>query len=43
MKGETMDGSTGRRATTRPVTGVDGDVKTNKALWRLAEEMAKLA
>jgi hypothetical protein len=28
-----------RREFTRPVTGVDGDVKLNRALWRLAEEM----
>lgn len=32
----------GRRSTTKGVKSVDGDVKTNRALWRLSEEMAKL-
>jgi hypothetical protein len=27
---------------TRPVTGLDADVKLNRALWVLAEEMRKL-
>lgn len=27
---------------TRPIRGVDGDVRLNRALWTLAEEMAKL-
>ncbi len=40
--GDRGTGSTGRRATTRPIKSVDADVKTNKALWRLTEEMAKL-
>lgn len=31
-----------RRATTRAVTGIDTDVKVNKALWLLAEKMAEL-
>jgi uncharacterized protein DUF932 len=31
-----------RRVTTRPIKGIDQDVKLNKALWVLAEEMAKL-
>lgn len=31
-----------RRATTRQVTGIDQDVKLNKALWVLAERMAEL-
>lgn len=35
-------GSTGRRMTTRAVTAVDRDLKINKALSRLAEEMAKI-
>lgn len=35
-------GSTGKRIKTRAVTSVDADVKTNKALWILAQEMAKL-
>ncbi|WP_165063988.1 DUF932 domain-containing protein [Paludisphaera rhizosphaerae] len=35
--------STGRRVTTRPIKGVAEDIRTNRALWRLTEEMAKLA
>jgi hypothetical protein len=31
-----------RRATTREITGIDQDVKLNKALWVLAERMAEL-
>lgn len=31
-----------RRATTREVRGIDGDVKLNRALWQLAEKMAEL-
>jgi hypothetical protein len=31
-----------RRVTTRHVTGIDQDVKLNKALWTLAEKMAEL-
>lgn len=34
--------STGRRLTTRPVTGVQQDVKLNRALWQLAEGMRQL-
>ncbi|MDE2579120.1 MAG: DUF945 domain-containing protein [Hyphomicrobiales bacterium] len=30
----------GRRVTTRPVNGIDQDVKLNKALWVLAERLA---
>ena len=33
---------TGRRATTRPINGIDQNVKVNRALWVLAEEMRKL-
>jgi hypothetical protein len=33
---------TGRRIRTREVASVDGNVKLNKALWTLADEMAKL-
>lgn len=33
----------GQRHTTRPVQGIDQNVKLNRALWVLAEEMAKLA
>lgn len=32
----------GKRTRTREVTGIDGDIRLNQALWRLAEEMAKL-
>jgi hypothetical protein len=32
----------GRRTRTRAVTGLDADVKLNRALWVLAEEMKKL-
>lgn len=43
---ETRDETTGsvRRThrLTRPVRSVDGDVKLNRALWTLAEEMARL-
>lgn len=39
----TEDGRTQRiNRSTRPVRSVDGDVKLNRALWVLAEEMAKL-
>jgi hypothetical protein len=31
-----------RTVTTRPVKGIDGDVRLNRALWSLAEKMAKL-
>lgn len=39
LKGRSADG---RRTTTRPVTGVDQNVRLNRALWTLAEEMQKL-
>jgi hypothetical protein len=32
----------GKRTTTRPIKGIDADLKTNKALWLLAEKMAQL-
>lgn len=32
----------GKRVTTRPVQSIDNSVKLNKALWILADEMAKL-
>lgn len=32
----------GKRTTTRPVAGIDQSVKLNRALWVLADEMAKL-
>lgn len=32
----------GKRTTTREVTGIDGDIKLNQALWKMAEEFAKL-
>lgn len=31
-----------RRMSTRPINGIDQDIKLNKALWVLAQEMAKL-
>lgn len=31
-----------RRVTTRPVNGIDQDVKLNRALWTLAQKMAEL-
>ncbi len=34
--------TTGRRQTVRPVAAIDGNVKLNRALWSLAEEMARL-
>ncbi|APT60212.1 hypothetical protein RGI145_22985 (plasmid) [Roseomonas gilardii] len=33
---------TGKRVTTRPINGIDQNVKVNRALWVLAEEMRKL-
>lgn len=35
--------SNGRRVTTRGVAALNNDVRLNKALWTLADEMAKLA
>ena len=32
----------GKRTKTREVTGIDGDVKLNQALWKMAEEFARL-
>lgn len=34
--------SSGKRVTTRPVQSIDNNVKLNRALWILADEMAKL-
>lgn len=34
--------ATGRSTTTRPVVGIDQNVKLNRALWVLAEEMRKI-
>ena len=31
-----------RRVTTRPIAGIDQDVRLNRALWTLAERMAEL-
>ncbi len=33
----------GKRAHTRAVKGIDGDVKLNRALWVMAENMLELA
>lgn len=35
-------GTNGRRMRTRPVQGIDQNVKLNRALWMLAEEMRRL-
>lgn len=40
--GVTARNERNRRTTTRPVKAVDRDIKLNKALWRLTEEMAKM-
>jgi hypothetical protein len=32
----------GRNTRTRPVTGIDGDIKLNQVLWKMAEEFANL-
>ena len=34
--------SSGKRVTTRPVQSIDKNVQLNKALWILADEMARL-
>jgi len=39
LNGRTVSG---RRMTTRPVTGIDSDIKLNRALWVLAEKMRQL-
>jgi hypothetical protein len=36
-------GRRGRRVTTRPIGGIDQDVKLNRALWTLADYFAKSA
>lgn len=40
--GQSGRSTSGRRQTTRPVQSIDNNVKLNKALWILADEMAKL-
>ena len=35
-------GATGRRMRTRPVQGIDQNLRLNRALWMLAEEMRHL-
>lgn len=43
LRGITRDANNrARRVTTRPVNGIDQDVKLNRALWVLTQEMAKL-
>jgi hypothetical protein len=44
LRGVSFNAETGqrRRTTTRGVTGIDQDVKLNKALWVLTERMAQL-
>jgi len=43
MRGQSVDAN-GRRQVraVRAVTGIDQDVKLNRALWTLAEEMRRL-
>ncbi|KUO74131.1 MAG: hypothetical protein APF81_15175 [Desulfosporosinus sp. BRH_c37] len=40
--GQSGRGSSGKRVTTRPVQSIDNNVKLNRALWILADGMAKL-
>lgn len=40
--GQAGRSSNGNRTTTRPINSIDGNVKLNRALWILADEMAKL-
>ena len=40
--GQSGRSASGRRATTRAVNSIDGNVKLNRALWILADEMAKI-
>jgi len=40
--GQRGHASSGKRVTTRPVQSIDNNVKLNRALWILADEMAKL-
>jgi len=40
--GQHGQSASGRRVTTRPVGSIDNSVKLNKALWILADEMARL-
>lgn len=40
LRGRTTNG---RRQTTRPIAGIDQNVRVNRALWVLAEEMQRLA
>lgn len=44
LHGVSVNAETGqrRRQTTRAVTGIDQDVRLNKALWLLGERMAQL-
>ncbi|MFK3662771.1 DUF932 domain-containing protein [Scandinavium sp. NPDC088450] len=39
VRGKTAKGKT---TSTREVTGIDGDIKLNQVLWKMAEEFAKL-
>lgn len=44
LRGRTVDANgRRRRSTTRAVAGIDGNVKLNRALWTLTEQMQKLA
>jgi hypothetical protein len=41
-RGPRVNGRRGRAVTTRTITGIDQDLKLNRALWSLAEKMAEL-
>jgi len=40
--GQRGHASSGKRVTTRPVQSIDNNIKLNRALWILADEMARL-
>lgn len=42
LSATSRNGSQRRRVTTRGVASIDGDVKLNKALWTLGEQMARI-
>ena len=42
IRGDSWQNAKGKVARTREVTGIDGDIKLNQVLWKMAEEFAKL-
>jgi hypothetical protein len=42
LRAVTVENGQRRRVTSRPVKGIDQDVKLNRALWQLAQKMAEL-